>query len=404
MPADYVIASRAHLKPISLVASALDIPTQFLHPYGKYKAKLDLKLLQQPQQGKLGKYICVSGVNPTPAGEGKTTTTIGLSQALGRLDRKVVCCLRQPSMGPTFGMKGGGAGGGYCQVVPMDEFNLHLTGDIHAVGTANNLMAASLDTRMYHEATQTTESLFNRLVPIDSKSGKRKMPEPLKRRWKKINATDSVSDNMSAEDKELLCRLNIDPTNVVIRRVVDISDRMLRGIAIGQGPSEQNHPRATGFDIAVASEVMAILALSTNLKDLRERIGRMILAFDIQGKPITAEDVGVAGAATVLLKDALMPNLMQTLEGTPVIVHAGPFANIAHGNSSIIADLMALRLVGEHGYVITESGFGADLGFEKLCNIKCRYSNLTPVRTLSLTVPPDPLPKRTSGVRVSWSS
>eukprot|EP00922_Rhytidocystis_sp_ex-Travisia-forbesii_P025965 GHVS01038065.1.p1 GENE.GHVS01038065.1~~GHVS01038065.1.p1 ORF type:complete len:561 (-),score=69.00 GHVS01038065.1:448-2130(-) len=378
IPADYVIASMSEPKPISLIASRLQIPSEFLHPYGKYKAKIDLKFVEQPLVGRIGKYVCVSGINPTPAGEGKTTTTIGLSQAFRHLDEVAVCCLRQPSMGPTFGMKGGGAGGGYCQIVPMDEFNLHLTGDTHAVSAANNLMAASLDTRMYHEATQTTEALFKRLVPVDPKSGERQMSAPLKRRWQRLSGNTDMDDNISAEDKERLVRLNVDAANVVIRRVVDISDRMLRGVVIGQGPAEQAHQRSTGFDIAVASEVMAILALSTNLEDLRTRIGRMILAFDIHGAPITAEDLGVAGAASALLKDALMPNLMQTLEGTAALIHAGPFANIAHGNSSIIADQIALRLVGADGYVITESGFGADLGFEKMCNIKCRYSNLTP--------------------------
>jgi len=311
------------------------------------------------------KYVDVTAITPTPLGEGKTTTTVGLSQALGsQLGKKVFTCIRQPSMGPTFGIKGGAAGGGYSQIVPMEDFNLHLTGDIHAVGVAHNLLAAAIDSRMMHERRLSDRALS------------------------RVN----------------LKRLNIDPFSIVWNRVVDVEDAAAREIIVGLGGKRNGMPRETGFDITVASEVMAILALATSLKDLRERIGRIVVATDTSGRPVTAEDVGVAGAMAVLMKDALMPNLMQTLENTPAFVHAGPFANIAHGNSSVIADKVAVKLAD---YVVTESGFGADIGMEKFFDIKCRTSGLVPncvvmvatVRALKMhgglgrIVPGKPLPK-----------
>ncbi|HIC90350.1 MAG TPA: formate--tetrahydrofolate ligase, partial [Anaerolineae bacterium] len=288
-----------------------------------------------------GKYIDVTAITPTPLGEGKTTTTVGLTQAMGKIGKNVMCCIRQPSMGPTFGIKGGAAGGGYSQIVPMEDFNLHLTGDIHAVGVAHNLLAAAIDARIMHEDNYDDE----RLARIG------------------------------------IGRLNINPYSITWNRVVDVNDRALRNVVIGLGSKVDGRPRQTGYDITVASEVMAILALVSGhdyksaLKDLRERLGRIVFGQDKNGNPLTAEDLGVAGAMTVLMKDAIKPNLMQTLEGQPAFVHAGPFANIAHGNSSILADQVALKLAD---YVVTESGFGADCGMEKFFDIKCRYSGLIP--------------------------
>jgi len=317
----------------------------------------------------------VTAITPTPLGEGKTTTTVGLSQALGaHLNKRVITCIRQPSQGPTFGIKGGAAGGGYSQVVPMEEFNLHLTGDIHAITAANNLMAAAIDARMFHESESTDEQLFNRLLPPD-KSGKRHFTKGMVVRLEKLRLTAADPDELSPEDRRRLCRLDIDPETITWRRVLDTSDRFLRGITIGKGESEKGFTRETGFDITVASEIMAILALTTSLKDMRERLGKIVIGISRGGDAVTAEDLGVAGAMTVLMRDAIKPNLMQTVEGTPVFVHAGPFANIAHGNSSILADKIALKLAD---YVITESGFGADMGMEKFMNIKCRYSGLVP--------------------------
>lgn len=322
VPSDLEIAQAATLKPIIEIAESVGLTADDLDLYGKYKAKVHLDVLNRLANVPNGKYIDVTAITPTPLGEGKTVTTIGLSQALHYLGKRVFTCLRQPSQGPTFGIKGGAAGGGYAQVVPMEDFNLHLTGDIHAVGAAHNLLAAAIDAHILHG-----------------------------------NA------------------LNIDPFSITWNRVVDINDRALRQIVIGLGGRENGYPRETGFDITVASEVMAILALTTDLRDLRQRLGRIVIGTNREGKPITAEDLQVAGAMTVLLKDAIMPTLMQTLEGSPVFVHAGPFANIAHGNSSIIADRIALKLAD---YVVTESGFGADCGMEKFFNIKCRASGLIP--------------------------
>ncbi len=344
VPSDLEIAQAAKIRPILEIAEKIGLRNEDLIPYGWYKAKVRLDVLERFKDKPNGKYIDVTAITPTPLGEGKTTTTVGLTQALGTaLGKNVMCCIRQPSMGPTFNIKGGAAGGGYSQIIPMEDFNLHLTGDIHAIGVAHNLVAAALDTRMYHESRQSDAALKRRGLPR---------------------------------------RLDIDPATITWNRVVDVCDRTLREIMVGfndsklrDGSPSPIFPRKTGFDITVASELMAILALAVSLKDLRERIGRVVVALDKKGNPVTLEDLGVAGAAAVLLKDALMPNLLQTLEGQPAFVHAGPFANIAHGNSSIIADKIALKLAD---YVVTESGFGADIGMEKFFNIKCRYSGLIP--------------------------
>jgi methylenetetrahydrofolate dehydrogenase (NADP+)/methenyltetrahydrofolate cyclohydrolase/formyltetrahydrofolate synthetase/formate--tetrahydrofolate ligase len=336
VPSDIEIAQAAILRPIKEVAESIGLTEDDLDYYGKYKAKIHLDVLEKFKDRPQGKYIDVTAITPTPLGEGKTTTTVGLSQALGaHLGKSVITCIRQPSQGPTFGIKGGAAGGGYSQIVPMEDFNLHLTGDIHAVAAANNLLAAAIDARMLHE-----RNLGDRFTEVTGL-------EPLR----------------------------INPYTITWNRVVDVNDSALRKIVIGLGARNDGVPREAGFDIAVASEVMAILALTTGLRDLRQRLGRIVVAQNVAGEPVTAEQLGVAGAMTVLLKDAIMPNLMQTLEGTPALVHAGPFANIAHGNSSIIADQIAVRLAD---YVVTESGFGADIGMEKFFNIKCRYSGLIP--------------------------
>lgn len=332
---DLDIARAATPQPAAGIASKLGLSDGDIDLYGRYKAKIHLDAADRRNRGGQGKYVVVTAMTPTRYGEGKTTTTIGLSQALNALGHTSIATIRQPSMGPTFGIKGGAAGGGRAQVIPMDEMNLHLTGDIHAVTAAHNLLSAALDARLYHE-----ERLSDRR---------------LRRRGLK--------------------RLDIDPEQVAWKRVVDLGDRALREIVVGEGG--EGVPRRTGFDITAASEVMAILALARNLGDLRARLGRVVAAFDRAGRPVTAEDLGAAGAMAVLLKDAMMPNLMQSLENTPVLVHAGPFANIAHGNSSIVADELALGLMGD-GYLVTESGFGADCGFEKLCHVKCRYSGLRP--------------------------
>ncbi|MCR4403893.1 MAG: formate--tetrahydrofolate ligase [Candidatus Acetothermia bacterium] len=335
VPSDLEIAQAAKLKPILELAREVGILEEELEPYGWYKAKVLLEIRERLKDRPNGKYIDVTAITPTPLGEGKTVTTIGLSQGLHYIGKKVFTCIRQPSQGPTFGIKGGAAGGGYSQVVPMEDFNLHLTGDIHAVGAAHNQLAAAIDARLLHERNYGKE------------------------RWEKMG----------------MRYLNINPYSITWNRVVDVNDRALRKIIIGLGTREDGYPRESGFDITVASEVMAILALATSLKDLRSRIGRIVIGTDWSGNPITAEDLGVAGAMTVLLKDAIKPNLLQTLEGSPAFVHAGPFANIAHGNNSIVADQIALKLAD---YVVTESGFGADCGMEKFFDIKCRYSGLIP--------------------------
>ncbi len=322
VPSDLDIAQEAEIDPILAVAERIGLSMDDLDLHGKYKAKVHLDVRERFKDRPLGKYIDVAAITPTPLGEGKTTTTIGLAQGLGRLGHTVFTCIRQPSMGPTFGIKGGAAGGGYSQVIPMDEFNLHLTGDIHAIGVAHNLLGAAIDNHIHHGN-----------------------------------------------------KLDINPFSITWPRVVDLNDRALRDTVIGLGGKINGYPRQNGFDITVASEVMAILALANDLRDLRERLGRISIGTNRAGQSVTAEDLKVAGAMAALLKDALMPTLLQTLEHTPALVHAGPFANIAHGNSSVIADQIALRL-GD--YVVTESGFGADIGMEKFMDIKCRASGLTP--------------------------
>jgi methylenetetrahydrofolate dehydrogenase (NADP+)/methenyltetrahydrofolate cyclohydrolase/formyltetrahydrofolate synthetase len=357
------------------VAEEVGLLPSEIELFGQYKAKVRLEVLDRLKDVPNGKYIDVTAITPTPLGEGKTTTTVGLSQALGaHLGKRVFTCIRQPSQGPTFGIKGGAAGGGYSQVIPMEDFNLHLTGDIHAITAANNLLAAAIDTRIFHESNQSDEKLFNALCPPD-KDGNRKFAPSMLRRLKKLGIQKTDPNELTEEEKSRFVRLDIDPDSITWRRVIDTSDRFLREITIGQGPEQKGMTRITGFDITVASEIMAILALTTDLADMRERFGKIVIGTSRAGEAITAEDLGVAGAMTVLMKDAIKPNLMQTLEGTPVFVHAGPFANIAHGNSSIIADQIALKLAD---YVVTESGFGADIGMEKFFDIKCRYSGLIP--------------------------
>ncbi len=375
VPSDIQVAQAATLKPITQVAEELGILPEELELYGPYKAKVKLEILERLKDIPEGKYIDVTAITPTPLGEGKTTTTVGLSQALGaQLGYRVMTCIRQPSQGPTFGIKGGAAGGGYSQVIPMEDFNLHLTGDIHAITAANNLLAAAIDVRLMHESEATDDQMFKRLFP-PTKTGKRKVGISMLSRMRKLGLENKAPEDLTPEEIHKLCRLDIDPDTITWRRVIDTSDRMLRGITVGQGPAEAGHERQTGFDITVASEIMAILALTTSLADMRERFEKIVIGVSKSGEAITAGDLGVAGALTVLMRDAIKPNMMQTLEGTPVFVHAGPFANIAHGNSSIIADRIGLKLAD---YVITESGFGADMGMEKFFNIKCRYSGLLP--------------------------
>lgn len=378
VPADIDIANSVKPLHISEIAEELNLTPQHYDLYGKYKAKVLLSVLDELQGNGDGYYVVVGGITPTPLGEGKSTTTVGLCQALGAfLDKKVITCVRQPSQGPTFGIKGGAAGGGYSQVIPMDEFNLHLTGDIHAITAANNLLAAAIDTRIFHESTQSDKALLNRLCP-PNKEGKKSFSDIMFRRLSKLGISKSKPEELTPEEVNKFARLDIDPSSVTWRRVMDVNDRFLRKITIGQGPEEKGMTRETGFDISVASEIMAVLALTTSLSDMRERLGKMVIGNSKAGDPVTADDLGVGGALTVLMKDAINPTLMQTLEGTPVLVHAGPFANIAHGNSSIVADKIGLKLAGPGGFVITEAGFGADIGTEKFMNIKCRYSGLTP--------------------------
>ncbi|MBN1913568.1 MAG: formate--tetrahydrofolate ligase [Candidatus Omnitrophica bacterium] len=322
MLSDIKIAQKAKKAPIEKIAAKLKIPRKFLKFYGEDIAKVDPCVVKEVKKRKKGKYILVTAITPTPLGEGKTVTTIGLSMALNKLGKFTSTCIRQPSLGPVFGIKGGAAGGGYSQVLPMEDFNLHFTGDVHAVGLAHNLAAAFLD-----------NSIFKK-NPLD-----------------------------------------IDPEKIYWRRVVDVSDRCLRNVKVGLGDKGNGVERESGFDITVASELMAILALSTDLKDLRARIGRIVIADNKKGESVTAEDLKVAGSMSALMKDALWPNLIQTIEHTPCFVHAGPFANIAHGNSSILADKIALSL---SDYVVTEAGFGADCGAEKFFDIKCRISGLLP--------------------------
>lgn len=341
IPSDLDIAQAATIEPIADVAERLGIDPEYLIPYGRDKAKVHLDVLPAIADRPRGKYVDVTAITPTPFGEGKTTTVVGLVQGLGRLGHRAIATIRQPSLGPTFGIKGGAAGGGYSQIVPMEDFNLHLTGDNHAVAVAHNLAAAALDARWYHESISSDETLASRGIG----------------------------------------RLDIDPYSIQWGRVVDVNDRALRHVLVGLGGTLDGKPREASFDIAVASELMAILALADGsdyasaLADLRARVGRVVVASTKDGDPVTLEDLEVAGAVSVLLRDAIHPNLLQTLEGQAAFVHAGPFANIAHGNSSILADRVALHL-GD--YVVTESGFGAEIGMEKFFNIKCRTSGLVP--------------------------
>jgi len=378
VPSDIDIAQAGKLKPIVQIAEELGIKESELELFGPYKAKIKLEILDRIGNRPNGTYVDVTAITPTPLGEGKTTTTVGLSQALGaHLGRKVITAIRQPSQGPTFGIKGGAAGGGYSQVIPMEDFNLHLTGDIHAITAAHNLVAAALDARVMHEKMQDDEKLFNALCPVDKK-GNRKFSPTMLRRLKKLGISKTNPNDLTPEERARFARLDIDEKTITWRRVIDINDRFLREVEVGRGKDEAGHEHMSGYDITVASEIMAVLALTTSLEDMRDRFGRMVVATNKQGEAVSAEDLGVAGAVTVLMKDAIKPNLMQTLEGTPATVHAGPFANIAHGQSSIIADKIALKLVGKDGFVVTESGFGADIGMEKFFNIKCRYSGLIP--------------------------
>ena len=322
MLTDVEIAQSAKMKPIKEIALKVGLEEDDLELYGKYKAKISLETIQKVNNNENGKLVLVTAINPTPAGEGKTTTMIGLSQALNKLGKKSIVAMREPSLGPCFGVKGGAAGGGYAQVVPMEDINLHFTGDIHAITTANNLIAAMLDNSI-HQGNP----------------------------------------------------LNIDTRSIVWKRCVDLNDRALRHITCGLGGKVNGVPREDGFDITVASEVMAILCLATSLEDLKARAGRMIVAYNNAGEPVTVNDIGATGAVTLLLKDAIKPNLVQTLDHTPVFVHGGPFANIAHGCNSVMATHLALKL-GD--YAITEAGFGADLGAEKFLDIKCRQAGLKP--------------------------
>jgi formate--tetrahydrofolate ligase len=321
-PSDLQIAQGAALKPLDEIAEAMGLGQHLIEGYGEHVAKIKLSAIDELADRPRAKYVVVSAVTPTPLGEGKTTTTVGLGQALNQIGKRATIALRQPSMGPTFGIKGGAAGGGYSQVVPMEILNLHLTGDFHAVTEAHNMLAAILDNHLFQ-------------------------------------------GNSSGLDQHA----------ITWRRVLDVNDRALRNIIVGLGSSVDGVPRQTGFDITAASEVMAILALSRSLQEMRQRLGRIVVGYTRSGDPVTAEEIGGAGAMAAIMRDALKPNLLQTLENTPVLVHAGPFGNIAHGNSSIVADLIGIR-GGE--YLVTEAGFGADMGAERFFNIKCRASGLVP--------------------------
>ena len=339
MLSDIDICRSTPLKNISEVAKQAGLHHNEHQPLGQYKSKVSLTSLERLVNQQDGKLVVVTAITPTPLGEGKTVTTIGLAQGLAKINQSSMACIRQPSMGPVFGVKGGAAGGGYSQVAPMEQLNLHLTGDIHAVTAAHNLASAAIDARLYHEQREGLEA-------FEARSG--------------------------------LKALDIDPSRIVWRRVLDHNDRALRMITVGKNEADKTingFEREDGFDISAASELMAILALADDLQDLRKRIGRVVLAYNKQGLPLTADDFNVAGAMTVTMKDSIEPTLMQTLEGVPTLIHAGPFANIAHGNSSIIADKIALKL---SDFVVTEGGFGSDMGFEKACNIKVKASNKKP--------------------------
>src|SRR5579863_8569334 len=322
MPSPLEIARAATLKPIADIAEDIGLPPWLVQPYGEHVAKIDLKAIDELASQPRAKYVVVSAITPTPLGEGKTTTTVGLGQAFRHIGKRAIIAIRQPSMGPTFGIKGGAAGGGYSQVVPMELFNLHLTGDMHAVTAAHNLLSAMVDNSLFQAN-----------------------------------------------------RFNLDQHQITWRRVLDVNDRALRNVVVGLGGSADGIPRQTGFDITAASEVMSILALTTSLQDLRARLGRIVVGYTPEGEPVTAEQLKTAGAMAVIMREAVKPNLMQTLENTPVLVHAGPFGNIATGNSSVVADLIG---IGSGDFLVTEAGFGADMGAERFFNIKCRASGLRP--------------------------
>jgi formate--tetrahydrofolate ligase len=329
MPSDLEIARAARLRPIAEIAQSMGVDARLLEHYGEHVAKVKLQAIEELADRPKAKYVVVSAVTPTPLGEGKTTTTVGLGQAMHHVGKRATIAIRQPSMGPTFGIKGGAAGGGYSQAVPMESFNLHLTGDMHAVTAAHNMLSAMVDNHLYQG-----------------------------------NALD------------------LDPHNITWRRVLDVNDRSLRNVVVGLGSREDGVPRQTGFDITAASEVMAVLALSTSLADMRARLGRIVVGYTSAGEPVTAEQLRAAGAMAVIMREAIKPNLLQTIEGTPVLVHAGPFGNIAHGNSSIVADLIGIR-TGD--FLITEAGFGADMGAERFFNVKCRTSGLAPDAAVLVT-------------------
>ncbi|XP_067900569.1 monofunctional C1-tetrahydrofolate synthase, mitochondrial isoform X2 [Heterodontus francisci] len=377
VPSDIEISRAQTPKAIGVLAKEVGLHLTEIEAYGCNKAKVKLSPLDRLQEQPDGKYVLVAGITPTPLGEGKSTVTIGLVQALAaHLGVNAFACVRQPSQGPTFGVKGGAAGGGYAQVIPMEEFNLHLTGDIHAITAANNLLAAAIDARILHEGTQSDQALYNRLVPTIN--GKRNFSPIQLARLTRLGIQKKDPRALTPEEVTKFVRLDIDPPTITWQRVIDTNDRFLRKMTIGQSSTEAGFVREAQFDIAVASEIMAILALTNSLADMKNRFGKIVVANDRKGQPVTAEDLGVSGALAVLMKDAIKPTLMQTLEGTPVFVHAGPFANIAHGNSSVLADKLALKLVGKEGFVVTEAGFGADIGMEKFFNIKCRASGLQP--------------------------
>ncbi|KAF3421498.1 hypothetical protein E2986_02741 [Frieseomelitta varia] len=374
---DITLSRSQESKLVTSLAEEIGLLPNEINPYGSKKAKINLNVLKRLKDQPNGKLVVVAGITPTPFGEGKSTTTLGLVQALtAHIGKNSFATLRQPSQGPIFGVKGGAAGGGYSQVIPMEEFNLHLTGDIHAVSAANNLLAAQIDTRYFHECTQNDEALYNRLVPTIK--NERKFSKIQLRRLEKLGIAKTDPNSLTEEERSRFARLDIDPENITWTRVVDINDRYLRKITIGQSSTEKGKTLETSFRISVGSEIMAILALSTNVDDMKRRLGNIVVAFNKNGEPLTAEDFGMTGAMAILLKDAIEPTLMQSMEGTPVMIHAGPFANIAHGCSSIIADTIALKLVGPEGIVVTEAGFGSDIGMEKFFNIKCRTSGHVP--------------------------
>lgn len=398
VPSDSDVAFSIPSQPIQNIGKAIGLLPEEIEPQGKgLFGKVDAQaILKRTTGAELGNYILVAGVTPTPLGEGKSTVAVGLSQAFGHINKNVFTCIRQPSMGPTFGIKGGAAGGGYSQVIPMDDFNLHLTGDIHAITIANNLLLAAINARIFHESRQKDGPLFLRLTELKDTS--RAFSDSQKKRLIKLGIDPNLNPaDLNDADQGRFARLDINPDTITVRPCVDVNDRILREIQVGLGEEEVKNAkgadaitpatRRTGFDISVASELMAIMALTKDLRDLRKRCGDLVVGLSNNGDAVTAEDLGVAGAVTILLKEAIKPTIMQTLEGTPVMVHAGPFANIAHGNSSVIADQIALRLVGKDGFVVTEAGFGADIGGEKFMNIKCRASGLKPtVAVLVVTI------------------